>query len=142
MRFIVFAIISLSICACSCSKDINREIDQDFISDLASENNRVAGDLYFEYNSDLSNLTYDSYLTFITKNEKPSSIGFSKKVKNADYHYFVSNKNAFVIALYYINERTMLCDNSNTSFLDSVKVVGVNDSIPGLSKVASRFINK
>ena len=142
MRIIVLAVISLSICACTCSKDFNRTIDQDFISDLASENNRIAGDLYFDYNSDLSNLTYDSYLTFITKNEKPSSIGFSKKVKNADYHYFRSNKNAFVIALYYINERTMLCDNSNTSFLDSVKVIGKEDSIPELSEVASKILNK
>lgn len=142
MKIIYAVITSILICACSCSKDLDRTINQDFISDLASENNRIAGDLYFDLNSDLSKLTYDYYLTFITKNEKPSSIGFSKKVKNADYHFFTTNKNAFVIALYYINERTMLCDNSDTAFLDSVKIFGENDTIPELSKIASRFNNK
>lgn len=141
MKAIIFAILTLCVCACSCSKDFNRKIDQDFISDLASENNRIAGDLYYEYNNDLSKLTYDSYLTYITKNEKPSSIGFSTKVKNADYHYFIADKYGFVIALYYVKERTMLCDNSDTSFLDSVKVVGANDSMPKLSKVALKFIS-
>ncbi len=113
MKIIHALLLSIIICGCSCSKDIDRTINQDFISDLASENNRIAGDLYFELNSDLSNLTYDYYLTYISQNEKPSSIGFSQKVKNADSHFFTSNKYAFVISLYYLNEKTMLCDNSN-----------------------------
>lgn len=143
MKCIIALMTIVLISACTCSKEIDKIFDQDFLSDLGSENNRIAGDLYLDYyNNDLSNLTYDYYLTFITKNEAPSAKGFSTKVKNADYHYFLSNKNVFVIALYYINERTMLCDNSNTSFLDSVKVIGVNDSIPELSKIASKFINK
>jgi hypothetical protein len=142
MKVFYILITSVFICACTCTKDLEKKLNQDFLSDLASENNRIAGDLYFEMNDDLSKLTYDFYLTYITKHEKPSSKGFSKKVKNADYHYFVTNKNSFTLTLFYLNDRTMLCDNSNTAFIDSVKFYGINDTIPELSEFASGFLHK
>lgn len=143
MKYFVVLITSVIICACSCSKELEKIIDQDFLSDLGSENNRMNGDLSLDYfNNDLSNLTYDFYLTYITKNEAPSARGFSTKVKNADYHYFISQKNSFVIALFYKTERTIICDNSNTSFLDSTKTYGLKDTIPELSKFAIKLLNR
>lgn len=143
MRYFVVLMTSVIICACSCSNELGNIIDQDFISDLGSENNRMNGDLSLDYfNNDLSNLTYDFYLTYITKNEAPSARGFSKKVKSADYHYFISQRNSFVVALFYKNERTILCDNSNTTILDSVKTYGVNDTIPELSKFALKLLKR
>ena len=143
MKYFVVLITSVIICACSCSKELDKIIDQDFMSDLGSENNRMNGDLSLDYfNNDLSNLTYDFYLTYITKNEAPSARGFSTKVKNADYHYFISQNNSFVIALFYKNERTILCDNSNTAILDSVKTYGEKDTIPELSKFAVKLLNR
>ena len=142
MKIILALLIALFISACSCSKELTRPIDQDFIGDLASENNRIAGDLYFDMDSDLSSLTYDDYLTYITMHESASSVGFSKKVKGADYHYFSTSTHAFVVALYYINERTLLCDNSNTAFLDSVIVLEENETVPELSAIADKIANK
>jgi hypothetical protein len=130
-----FTVILISGCACTSQLNFN----QDFLSDLGSENNRIAGDLYLDYfNEDLTKLTYDYYLTFITKNEAPSAKGFSTLVKNADYHYFRTQKDAFVIALFYKNERTILCDNSNTSFVDSVHSYDIKDTIPELSSFVSK----
>ncbi len=126
---------------CTCTTNLEYHPDQDFLSDLGSENNRIAGDLYLDYfDQDLSGLTYDYYLTFITKNEAPSAERFSTIVKNADYHYFISRKEFFVIALYYKKENTIICDNSDTSFLDSLKVYHTNDSIPELSQFARTLI--
>ena len=133
----------LIIYGCSCSTKLENRLNQDFLSDFASENNRIAGDLYLDYfNEDLSNLTYDYYLTFITRNEAPSAKGFSSLVKIADYHYFKTHKESFIIALFYKSENTIICDNSNSAFLDSVKVYGINDSIPELSLFAERLIDK
>ena len=113
------------------------------MNDLASENNRIAGDLYLDFfNEDLSNLSYDYYLTFITVNEAPSAKGFSSLVKDADYHYFKTKKESFIIALFYKKEKTVVCDNSSTAFLDSVKTFGTNDTIPELSQFASKLFNK
>ncbi|MBA4405757.1 hypothetical protein C0389_00625 [bacterium] len=143
MKRIIGFVVVILISGCVGSKEIDSRLNQDFLSDLASENNRVAGDLYLEsFSEDLSNLTYDYYLSFITKNEAPSAKGFSNLVKNADYHYFRTQKESFVIALYYKNENTIVCDNSNTSFIDSIKVYGLKDSIPELVNFAKKFINR
>ena len=143
MKHLLVFITSVLICACSCTKDLDRKLDQDFLGDLGSENNRINGDLYLDYfNNDLSNLTYDYYLTFITDHEAPSAKGLSAKIKSADYCYFVSQKRFFVVALYYKNERTMLCDNSGTAFLDSVKTFGENETVPDLPDIAAKILNK
>lgn len=143
MKILMTLISIFFVYACSCSKDIDKKLNQDYLSDLGSENNRMAGDLYLDYfNEDLSKLTYDYYLTFITKNEAPSAKGFSSLVKNADYHYFTTQKESFVITLFYMDEKTIIGDNSNTAFLDSVKVFGENDTIPELSKFATKLSNK
>lgn len=143
MKYFIIIVTAVLFSSCSCSKDVDKILSQDYLSDVGSENNRIAGDLYLDYfNDDLSKLTYDYYLTFITKHEAPSAKGFSKKVKNADYHYFVSQKNSFVVALFYKNEKTIICDNSNTAFLDSVKTYGINDTIPDLSVFAMKLRNR
>lgn len=141
MKMKIFILITLLIL--SCRSDQDKRLNQDFLSDFASENNRIAGDLYLDYfNEDLSSLTYDYYLTFITKNEAPSARGYSILVKNADYHYFKARRESFVIALYYKKERSIICDNSNTAFLDSLKTFLENDTIPELSEFSSKLLSR
>lgn len=143
MKLLIGILTALLISGCTSSTNIQNRLNQDYLSDLGSENNRLAGDLYLDYfNEDLSNLTYDYYLAFITKNEAPSAKGFSTLVKKADSHYFKAQKELFVLALYYKNENTIICDNSNTAFLDSVKTYIVNDTIPDLSKFVMKLISK
>jgi hypothetical protein len=129
MKIIIGFLTVILISGCVCSNNLDNRLNQDFLSDLGSENNRLAGDLSLDYfNEDLSNLTYDYYLTFITKKEAPSAKGFATMVKSADYHYFKSQKELFVIALYYKKENKIICDNSNTVKLDSVQAY--NDLVP------------
>ena len=81
MKFIIGILAALVISGCNCSTNIQNRLNQDYLSDLGSENNRLAGDLYLDYfKEDLSNLTYDYYIAFITKNEAPSAKGFSTLV--------------------------------------------------------------
>ncbi len=126
---------------CVCTSHLN--IDQDFLSDLGSENNRIAGTLYLDYfNNDLSKMTYDYYLTFITNNEALSAKGFSTIVKNADSHYFESTKDHFILALYYKNEKKIIYDNSSTAFYDSMVAYQNTDSIPSLDYFVSKIKKK
>src|SRR3989339_336616 len=98
MKLLISFITILILTACSCSTELQNRISQDFLLDLGSENNRMEGDLSLDYfNEDLTKLTYDYYLTFITKHEAPSAKGFSSIVKNADYHYFQTEKESFIV---------------------------------------------
>ena len=143
MKNIIIIIMIIALSGCASSLNINTQLDQNYFIDISSENNRIAGDLYLDlFNDDLSLLTYDFYLTFISKNEAPSAKGFSSKVKNADYHYFKSMKDYFVIALYYKNQRTIICDNSNTAFLDSLHTYDIDDKIPELSTFVEKYLKK
>jgi hypothetical protein len=143
MKTIITLLTAILLAGCVCSNKLDNRLSQDYLSDLGSENNRLAGDLSLDYfNNDLSNLTYDYYLTFITKHEAPSAKGFSTLVKSADYHYFKSQKESFILALYYKNENTIICDNSNTAILDSVKAYNANDTIPELSQFADKLLNR
>ncbi len=139
----IILLITTIFSGCTFYSSIDNKLDQDFLTDFASENYRIAGDLYLDYyNENLSTLSYDYYLTFISKNEAPSAKGFSKIVKNADYHYFKTQKNCFLLALYYKKENMIICDNSNTAFLDSVKTYSSKDTIPELSQFSLKLLNK
>lgn len=141
-KFITFLTLIL-FSGCASSIEFIDVLDQDYQNDLASENNRLAGDLYLDvFNDDLSLLTYDYYLTFITKNEAPSAKGFAKKIKNADYHYFKSMSEYFIIALYYEKQGTIILDNSNTAFLDSLHTYKSGENIPELSSFVDNYLNK
>ena len=140
MTKLYYLLLAVVFYGCTCSTTTQSELNADFFSDLGSENNRIEGDLSLDYfNDDLTSLTYDYYLTYITKNEAPSAKGLSKLIKQADYHYFTTGKEYFIIALYYRESNTIICDNSNTAFLDSVKTYNVNDSIPDLSFIANKL---
>jgi len=130
--------ILIAIILSGCATFQNR-ISQEFIFDLGSENNRLAGDLYLDYfNEDLTGLTYDYYLTFITKNEAPSAEGFACFVKTADYHFFKTSRDDFIIALFYKKERTIICDNSYSPFIDSSYTYREDEIVPELSDFVSK----
>ncbi|MBI5477104.1 MAG: hypothetical protein HY964_10265 [Ignavibacteriales bacterium] len=143
MKTMCSFIIVLLLAGCVCTNNLDSRLNQDFLNDMGSENNKLAGDLWLDYfNEDLSGLTYDYYLTFITKHESPAAKGFSAIIKDADYHYFKAKKDLFVVALYYKKENKIICDNSDTPKLDSVKAYGVNDTIPELSVFAEKWLNR
>ncbi|NLT52238.1 MAG: hypothetical protein GXX85_15145 [Ignavibacteria bacterium] len=123
----------------SCTPLMEITVTDNFLINLGSENNRIAGDLYLDYfDEDLTGLKYDYYLTYLTKNESSSVKGLACAVKNAEYHFFDTDTANFIIALYYKNDRKIICDYSGTAFTDSVAVYGVNDTISELQKFAEK----
>ncbi len=141
MKKTLLLIIVLILSGCSGTSNIEKKITQEFLSDLASENNRLEADLYLDvFNGDLSSLTYDYYLTYITKNEAPSAKGFSSIVKLADYHFFKAQKEKFILALLFNNESIIICDDSHTAFVDSFSIIVDKTKIPELSNFAKKWI--
>lgn len=93
----------------------------EFHADFASENNRIAGRLSRKvFNRNLESLTYEQYYQYLKQNIAPSAEGVVEMISNADQHIFKSKKNAFLIALYFKDSKVIICDFSNTSFLDWV----------------------
>jgi hypothetical protein len=138
---VVIALIFISSCV---SPDVNQgRFTTDVLLDLGSENNRLAAELFLDvYKEDLSILTYDSYLNYITKNEAPSAKGIAAIIKSADLCCFRAKKDCFVLALYYAKERRFICDDSRSQWPDTTRVLGANDTIPDLCGNADRMLLK
>ena len=133
--FLLLLFISLSCCS---NKGII--INDDFLNDLASEDNRIAGQLYLDvYNKNLDTLTYEAYMNYLKTNEAPSAKGLIEKIQKAKEHYFKSKKNAFLITLYYANENEIVCDNSSTSFIDSVYIYRSNELRQSLKEFSDKI---
>jgi hypothetical protein len=113
-------------------------IDDDFLSDLASENNRIAGVLYLDkFHKNLDTLKYDYYLNYLKQNESPSVKGLYKKIRTADSYYFKTKKNSFLVILFYKKDKVVIGDNSQTAFVDTVCNLSSNQNNPhfeGLSR--------
>lgn len=113
-------------------------IDDDFLSDLASENNRVAGVLYMDkFHKNLDTLKYDYYLNYLKQNESPSAKGLYKKIRSADSYYFKTRKSSFLVLLFYKKDMVIVGDNSQTAFVDTVCKLSSNQNNPdfeGLSR--------
>jgi hypothetical protein len=115
-------------------------VTDDFLNDLASEDNRIAGQLYLDvYNKNLDTLTYEAYMNYLKTNEALSAQGLFTKIQKARGHYFKSKINAFLITLFYSNENEIVCDNSGTSFIDSVYIYKSNEPIPSLKEFSDKI---
>lgn len=117
--FFVFTITFLFGC-CTCV-DNELIVDADFLNDLGSENYRINGELYLDvYNMNLTGLTYDAYIKYLTDNLKPSAEGLVDKIKLADDKYFTTTDSSFVIVLWYPRDMKVVVDNAYTSDPDTV----------------------
>ncbi len=136
-RFFYLFIIILAFQACN-SKEII--VNDDFRNDLATENSRIAANLYLdEFNENLENLTYDFYLTYINSHESLSAKGLTDKIKKADGHYFKTKNNAFLLVLYYNKEKCMLGDISSTTVQDTIYWYKADEKNPSVKEFASRI---
>ena len=70
-------IISLLLLFVGCnSKQSDYIINDDFLQDLSSENNRVWGDLYEDvFNEQLDSLTYDYYINYLDSTQLSAAEG-------------------------------------------------------------------
>ncbi|GEM_PF-3550375 len=122
-----------------CSPD-TCAVDDDFLGDLSSEDNRIAGELYLDvFKGSLDSLTYDYYVTYLSSHEAPSAKGLGKRIQCADRKYFKTSKEAFLIVLYYPRSEVVVVDNSGTSIVDSVIHVQKNNEPPNLQEIAAKM---
>ena len=136
MKNLLLLLLFISISCCT-EKEI---IDTGFINDLASEDTRIAGQLFEDvYNGNLDTLTYESYINYLKINESPAAKGVVAIIQKAKEHYFKSKKYSFLIILYYANENEIICDNSGTSFIDSVHIYKSNEPFPGLKEFSDKI---
>ena len=123
--------------ACSVSSVL--EINDDFLMDLASENYRLSGEMYLdEFDEDLSDLSYEFYINYLTQHQAPSAEELSKKIKIADDYSFNSKEDGFFIVLLYKGENKIIGDDSKTALLDTVIVIK-ELYIPKLDSIAQKF---
>jgi hypothetical protein len=108
----------------------------EFVFDLSSSNIKLRGQLLQigEFKGDLSNLTYEKYLTLLKASEKSSNHGITEIIRNADKHFFTTKKGSFLIAIYSKELGVVLFDDANTSKTDSVKTLLNDEKIPELKE--------
>lgn len=88
--------------------------------------------LFGKYKNDLSSLTYESYIEALKKAEMKSNKGIAEAISNAEKRYFQPRSRTFIIVIYSSELNAVICDDANTSFIDSIKILGPNDKIPDL----------
>lgn len=137
-KLIYSAVVFILLIGCAATGVI---IDDDFLSDLASENNRVAGVLYLDrFQKNLDTLKYDYYINYLKQNESPSAKDLSKKIQMADSYYFKTKKSSFLILLYYKKDRVIVGDNSQTAFVDTVCELNSNEKNPDLAGLSKKLM--
>lgn len=137
-RYFYLLIIIFVIQGCNSSQVVI--VDDDFRNDLATENSRIAADLFLdEFNNNLENLTYDYYLTYINVHESLSAKGLTDKIKKADGHLFKAKNRAFLLVLYYENEKCILGDISSTTLQDTIYWFKQDEKIPTVREFAGKI---
>ena len=118
----------------------NQNIDE-FLADLSYANSHLRGDLYlFEFEDDLSPLSYNHYLELLKENEtkNESTKGITAIIQKSEKHLFATKKNSFLIAIYSKELNAILYDDAITSGIDSVHLLNSNKQAPDLIQFVSK----
>jgi hypothetical protein len=125
-----------------CSKDcVDVKLGDDFLNDLASEDNKLASELYLDYfNGNLDTLTYDYYIGYLEKNEAPSAEGLAKTIQCADEKYLLADSSYFILVLHFSDKRTFIGDDSRTQVsVDSVYTYSPEGALPSVQYFAEQM---
>lgn len=136
--FLLMLGIFLSILICSAQK-VSKDL-QEFAMDFSSTNVKIRGELmlFGKYKNNLSSLTYELYIEMLKKSELKSNKGIAKTVSKVEDKYFQSEPKTFVIVIYSKKWNAIICDDANTAFVDSIKLLSPNEKVPDLK----RFVKK
>ncbi len=130
--FLLTVIVLISVSMCS-AQNISKDL-YEFALDFSSINVKVRGELilFGKYKNDLSLLTYDSYIEKLKKSEMKSNKGISETINEAEKKYFQSKSKTFIVVIYSKKLNAIICDDANTAFVDSIKILNPNERIPDL----------
>lgn len=124
-----------------CSSAKLSPTSEEFGFDLASENNRIAAELMImEYNNNLESLTLERYLSYLDSNHTPSAEGIVEVIKSADENEFKAEKDNFILGLQFNDSRTIIIDNSSTSFLDFDSTYQQSTNLPSIDEIMANKI--
>jgi len=135
----LFLLILIAGCNCQQSEFI---INDDFLQDISSENNRIWGELYLDvFNGNLSTLTYDYYIDYLDSTQHTSAEGMAEKIKVANLKLLKPENQTFWLLLYYEKEDLIIADDESTDIgtADTVITYDNNSIPPDLSFYASEL---
>ena len=138
---IIFGFSMLLISSCFFCRDKTFP-DDDFYNDLASENNRIWGELSLDvFDDNLESLTYDFYINYLDENKMPSAEDLVERIKKADQYYFSATQETFIIMLFYEGPSVIVGDNAATTIPDTVLTWSDTEGTPDLSQIAGFIEN-
>lgn len=139
MKKFYFLLLFTFLFGCSSCVDNEPVVDADFLNDLGIENFRIRGGLYLdEFDMNLTALTYEYYINYLSDNLKPSAEGLVDKIKLAEEYYFTSNDSSFSIILWYPADKKVVVDDAYTSNVDTVAAIKQLNELNELSIYLNR----
>lgn len=133
MKNRLFLLLVLLIFTSSCiGQNSNEKALQSFCNAFSSVNVKVRGEYALFVDGNLSGLNYETYISKVDAEGKASGKDVAKIVKSAEKRYFESRPNTFIIVIYSKKMNAVICDDANTAFVDSVRVLKKHEPVPDL----------
>lgn len=133
MRNISFLLLTLLVFTSSCiTRNADEKALQSFCNAFSSVNVKVRGEYALFVDENLSGLNYETYIGKVDAEEKASGKDVAEIVKSAEKRYFEPRPNTFVIVIYSKQMNAVICDDANTAFIDSVRVLKKHEPVPDL----------
>jgi hypothetical protein len=131
MKYTMTLFLLILIVGCNC-KQSEFIINDDFLQDLSSEDNRIWGELYLDvFKGNLSALTYDYYIDYLDSTQNTSAEGMAEKIKAADLKLLKPGDQTFWLLLYYENADVIIADDASTDIgTVDTSFIYTNGSIP------------
>ncbi|MBK7105916.1 MAG: hypothetical protein IPH62_11595 [Ignavibacteriae bacterium] len=137
-KYLFFVLLVFSLGSC-CTTINYLTIDDEFLVDLSSENNKISADLLLdEFDGSLDSLTYQFYLEYIKIYHGYSSEYLYERINLADDVLFQPYSQGFIIILRYLKLNKIIIDDSFTPFHD--QVIENIDSNLSLDDVYNEFV--
>lgn len=134
MCAVAFALVMLASC------DDSIVVTQAFLTDLGSENCRLASDMSLDvFKGPLDTLTYEFYLSYVEQHQAISAKGLADGIRKSSDHYLRGHGSMFLLGLLFDKERKLVMDKSRTTRIDSLVTWNEGDPAPRLEDVVAKM---
>ena len=118
-------------------------INDDFLQDLSSEDNRIWGELYLDvFNENFNKLTFNYYISYLDSTQHTAAEGIVDKINEADLKLLKTQKKTFWVLLYYKNQNLIIADDASTDIgtVDTSIIYTDKTTLPNLEYYAEKII--